>query len=395
MKKKIIIWGAGLMGYCAYFYYQDKASILYYVDSNENKWGELLNGIRICSPEIIRMNDATIVLAVKKGMSDIQKCLEDDFSIYNYVVFSIDEKQKSSSKKEERIECVDINSFIVSFCGGLGNQMFQYAFLKFLEYKGKEVFADLSAYEKEVTNEFLLEKVFCDVKVKKCVKKQKDNYIKKILDMQSRYQNIILYNEPNIYETKIKQTDIEFEKYTGGIISGLHQTAKYGEHIRDMIIELFRFKHEDDKGLNELSNKFIHSNMVSVHIRRGDYLQGNNKWTYGDICTDRYYEKAIKLISEQVENVQYCFFSNDIGWVKEHYKIDDAIYIERNMFDDYYDWYDMYLMSICKHNIIANSTFSWWGAWLNQNPNKIVIAPSKWVNGCEYIDIYPAQWIKL
>ena len=69
--------------------------------------------------------------------------------------------------------------------------------------------------------------------------------------------------------------------------------------------------------------------------------------------------------------------------------------IEPKCFEDYHDWYDMYLMSLCKHNIIANSTFSWWGAWLNSNPDKIVIAPKQWVNNCVYEDIYPEKWIKL
>ena len=98
---------------------------------------------------------------------------------------------------------------------------------------------------------------------------------------------------------------------------------------------------------------------------------------------------------EHIPDCCFCFFSDDIEWVKVNYAMSNDVCIEKDMFDSYEDWYDMYLMSICSHNIIANSTFSWWGAWLNQNEDKTVIAPQKWLNGCDYIDIYPPEWITM
>ena len=100
-------------------------------------------------------------------------------------------------------------------------------------------------------------------------------------------------------------------------------------------------------------------------------------------------------MKDKVGNCKFIFFSNDMEWVKRNYNIENAIYVNSTLFDNYQDWYDMYLMSMCKHNIIANSTFSWWGAWLNSNKEKIVIAPNKWVNLCDYKDIYPDDWIKM
>ena len=136
-------------------------------------------------------------------------------------------------------------------------------------------------------------------------------------------------------------------------------------------------------------------NTVSVHIRRGDYLLPENQALFGNICTYEYYEKAIRYMRENVPNIRFVFFTNDSEWVKENFNMSDGFFA-----NDYYeqempDYYDMYMMSQCKHHIIANSTFSWWGAYLGKNKDKIVIAPSKWMNGKETRDIYQSDWIKL
>ena len=182
---------------------------------------------------------------------------------------------------------------------------------------------------------------------------------------------------------------------TGGIICGLHQNYIFPGLIREILLKDFKFSSDHDDKLIMLCDRIVKENAVSVHVRRGDYLTENNKWLYGDICTERYYRIAIEYIQKKVGNCILYFFSNDIEWVKKHYNLENALYIEENMFDSYQDWYDLYLMSICKHNIIANSTFSWWGAWLNQNKNKIVVAPEKWINIFEYEDIYPKEWIQI
>ena len=128
---------------------------------------------------------------------------------------------------------------------------------------------------------------------------------------------------------------------------------------------------------------------------RGDYLEGSAKGAWGEVCTLYYYRRAMEYLKEKNRVSIVYFFSNDMQWVKENLMLKDAVYVEREMFDAYEDWYDMYLMSLCKDNIIANSSFSWWGAWLNQNPDKVVIAPKVWNNLCDYQDICPPDWVRI
>ena len=116
--------------------------------------------------------------------------------------------------------------------------------------------------------------------------------------------------------------------------------------------------------------------------------------TFGELIL-KVFEKKIECIRKKTGHIKPFIFSNDMEYVRDHFRIEDAVYISSEMFEHYQDWYDMFLMSRCGHNIIANSTFSWWSAWLNQNPGKIVIAPDKWINIFDYKDIYPEQWIKL
>ncbi len=113
------------------------------------------------------------------------------------------------------------------------------------------------------------------------------------------------------------------------------------------------------------------------------------------ICTKDYYLRAIEYIRKIEPNSKLIFFSDDLEWVKDNFDIPNAIYCSKNLFEHYEDWYDMYLMSKCRHNIIANSSFSWWGAWLNQNKEKIIVAPSKWIRYAKTPDIWCEGWVSL
>ncbi|MEI6528810.1 MAG: alpha-1,2-fucosyltransferase [Candidatus Falkowbacteria bacterium] len=145
----------------------------------------------------------------------------------------------------------------------------------------------------------------------------------------------------------------------------------------------------------ELLAEISTTNSVSLHIRRGDYVSDPNTkaahYTYGM----EYYSSAIKLIDSKLDNPVYFIFSDDIAWVKENLKISSSVIFVSA--PSTHDYEELMLMSKCKNNIIANSSFSFWGAWLNQNSNKIVIAPKRWNNvyESEYKELLPHSWLKI
>jgi len=142
----------------------------------------------------------------------------------------------------------------------------------------------------------------------------------------------------------------------------------------------------------ETADEIVRENSISVHIRRGDYLKPVHQASFGNICTPEYYRTAIRTICKRVEKPVFYIFSDDIPWAKANLG-STAHYIDWNTNEN--AWEDLYLMSLCKHNIIANSTFSWWGAWLNRNPDKLVLCPPKYTHFDDSNDFYPEKWIRI
>lgn len=393
----IAIWGTRALGKTAFHHYNDTKNIICYIDNDAGKWGEKLNGIEICPPDILKEIDVDVVLAMNYGVEDVRKQLYEKYGIASSALFQIKEEVFSLEGHSVSDENIAGDTCIVQFSGGLGNQMFQYAFYRNLKTRGKCVLADLERYERIGGMKFQLPDVFEKINLKLCTKEQKRQLIETNVIEKNKKKKFVIYKESVGYEKdRRKKADLSLLDITGGIISGIHQTYKFAAQIRETLLKDFTFDFMREEGLVNLHNDIIHSNAVSVHIRRGDYILEQNKWSYGGICTEKYYEDAIHYIKEKAGRCTFWFFSDDIDWVKEHYDKDEysAVFVERSMFEHYQDWYDMYLMSICKHNIIANSTFSWWGAWLNQNADKIVIAPEKWIHRFDYEDIYPSEWIR-
>ena len=174
---------------------------------------------------------------------------------------------------------------------------------------------------------------------------------------------------------------------------GYWQSWKYFKDIEKRIKRDFSF---DEKLLplsnREILSKIRNTNSVSIHIRRGDYI-GNS--IYDNIATSDYYYKATDYIKKNVKNPFYFIFTNDPEWCKVNMMLPNSLIVDINSGVDSY--WDMFLMSQCKHNIIANSSFSWWGAWLNEHENKIVIAPRKWINedSANIDDIIPPTWKRI
>jgi len=171
-------------------------------------------------------------------------------------------------------------------------------------------------------------------------------------------------------------------------IDGFFQSEKYFKHNRKAILEYFCDFSIYDNIVNE-KYSFIKSNRcTAIHVRRGDYLKFPN---HHPTQTLEYYLSAIEILKDKTD--LFVIFSDDIKWCKENIKINGAIYIENEK-----DYIELYLMSLCENNITCNSSFSWWGAWLNRNENKIVIGPNIWFGSSKQhntYDIIPEDWIKL
>ncbi|WP_177230471.1 alpha-1,2-fucosyltransferase [Chitinophaga sp. CF118] len=177
-------------------------------------------------------------------------------------------------------------------------------------------------------------------------------------------------------------------------LDGYWQSEKYFKQYGDVIRREFTAKDEWDGHNKQILNSILNADAVSIHIRRGDYVTNAVTNKFHGTCDIDYYQKAIALVEERMEAPFYYIFSDDLPWAKEHlvFSKGTAHFVDNNADAAFMD---IMLMSKCKYNIIANSTFSWWGAWLNNNPGKLVIAPKKWFNHKDDSDIIPDTWMKI
>jgi hypothetical protein len=195
-------------------------------------------------------------------------------------------------------------------------------------------------------------------------------------------QNIYDHTDP-IYLDGFFQTEKYFKDFETEIRNDLKLSTPFSNEAENII-----------KTINSLPERQTQS--VSLHVRRGDYVKDEKTNKAHGTCGPEYYQKALETIVSKIgTNIHVFVFSDDIEWVKDNLPVSFPVtYVSDPMIKDYEE---LILMSKCSHNIIANSSFSWWGAWLNSNPNKIVIAPKKWVrkNAHRFKDIIPDQWTKI
>lgn len=249
--------------------------------------------------------------------------------------------------------------------GRLGNQMFQYAATKAASLNSGAVFA-IPIENHDLSNNFNLD----------CKYYSLNNNMHLINKLIGYSENAFCYE--NKFENIVDNTDM----------FGYFQTEKYFSKYKDLIKKDFSFKNNIYSNcINKLNSLKQNDNksLVSVHIRRTDYVKLQN---FHPLCTLEYYLEAMKVFPESV----FLIFSDDIKWCKENIINKNIIYSENSSAIE-----DMCLMSLCDHNIIANSSFSWWSAWLNNNSNKLVVAPKKWF-GPGYSDnntgdLYCKNWI--
>lgn len=269
------------------------------------------------------------------------------------------------------------NISVILIQGGLGNQMFGYAFLQSL----KKLYP-LSLFFIEVSESV---NSHCGLEIFKVFN------IKEHWRYKSGISRMIKKHAVEIEQKNALQFDNSQTKDRALInfYSGYWQSEKFFFGIRDIIRKKYTFNYSMISHINiETAIAMKKNNSVSIHVRRGDYININATHSF-DIS---YYEKAINYIKQNVSSPVFYLFSDDTAWCKKQQIFQDANIIDWNTGKN--SWQDMFLMSNCKHNIIANSTFSWWGAWLNNNKNKIVITPKQWFVGVKENDIIPTEWIR-
>lgn len=292
---------------------------------------------------------------------------------------------------------------ITCLIGGLGNQMFQYAVARNLAIKNKsEVVLDFNCLKEDEKRHYGLD--LLNITAREAREKEIDVFYEreKSKRIWMKVRNLL----KNSYVKKINEKEFSFQEeilnLKGNIyLKGYWQTEKYFQEIANLLKLDFKLKRrliENEVGIKSKIKSARKS--VAMHIRRGDYAENSKIREKHGLCELSYYEKAIDILYSKLgQGIRLFIFSDDIKWAKENLSVKE--YIDYMEYIDYVSPDDgqgnLYLMSLCEHNIIANSTFSWWGAWLNSNPQKVVIAPKKWFKSDEldYSDIVPTRWIKL
>jgi hypothetical protein len=275
-------------------------------------------------------------------------------------------------------------------CGGLAGQMFQYALGRHLALKNNDkLYLDLSWYERENNSGFVRDFALSQLDSSWNTLTEKHFLCWKI-KVRSKTKNFNIFNFQYIKEADFSKFDPQVLNLEGNVIlDGYWNSHKYFESIREILLNELRPKEAPDERNRRCLEKVENVNAVSVHFRRGDYALNS----FHGMLDKEYYTKAIETISEKISNPYLFIFSDEPEWVlanmtfQHPYEIVDFNRDRKN-------YWDIELMRNCKHNIIANSGFSWWGAWLNTHENKLVIAPKKWVNiGKPEFDNIPPNWI--
>lgn len=204
---------------------------------------------------------------------------------------------------------------------------------------------------------------------------------------------VVRMKEVRVIENFVFYPEVLQSEYENELFMGTWQSQRYFEGVENKVRDAFAFKEELlNEPTRQLRDTIEGCNAVSLHVRRNDYLSTVYAEGFGGICTKSYYQNAMAYIKHNTDNPSFFVFSDDTNWCRENLSIENATFVDCNHGDE--SWQDMFLMSRCKHNIIANSTFSWWGAWLNANPEKIVVAPDKWWNGLKD-EVVPRTWVRL
>lgn len=287
---------------------------------------------------------------------------------------------------------------IVNVIGGLGNQMFQYAFALSLKnkFQDEDVLIDTHHFNHyNLHNGYELNLIFKNVEFQFATKEQLKSVTRYIPHYKiSRFVRKLF---PKLESEYVEKYDYIYSEEPFLIkddcyYEGYWQSYKYYEDINKEIVHAFQFPVPTDYN-KKVADEISLSNSVGLHIRRGDYL---NHKDFKGICELDYYQRAINDLLRTPDRYKFFIFSNDIEWCIKNIKplVEDhpIVFVTENKGRN--SFWDMYLMSLCKNLIIANSSFSWWAAYLNSVAKHIYV-PQKWINREHNVEIYNPQWIKI
>ena len=290
---------------------------------------------------------------------------------------------------------------VVRIKGGLGNQLFQYAAGYALAHRlGEPLFIDASFFPKQTLRNYRISslnptynEMIEATTLPLGVKLYKNKYINKAI-RQSRMESLYAGKFQFILERDHSDiTEVVLQTNKRDIyLDGYFQSAIYFQSVIDDLKDQFVPSYVISPKVRDVKDEICACNSVSIHVRRGDFLAEKDKGsTYHYVLNQDYYFRAIEFISQRVEAPVFYWFSNDIDWVISTFGQSDNFRFVKNAGSNA-DVDDMLLMNYCKHNIVANSTFSWWGAFLNRNSSPIQIVPKRPFGGGHMI---PDEWIKL
>ncbi len=294
--------------------------------------------------------------------------------------------------------------FVIKLRGGLGNQMFQYALAKSLMLStGQEVFLDTSLphYRSETKRHYALDCFQLDKKIKfvdatclPLVLRDPASDLCKKLFLKLRLRQLFTKDWHYVLE-RANGYDTKLVTMRGLVyLEGYWQTERYFTDYRESLLADFSLLNASP-GFIRIADYMKATSSISLHVRRGDYASSESVKAQHNLCSLEYYQEAIKSIKTKVSEPKFFIFSDDPDWARANLPLEPhEIEIVSNQ--SLADHEELILMSHCQHQIIANSSFSWWGAWLNKNTDKIVIAPKQWFShDREAIDLMPASWLTI
>lgn len=285
---------------------------------------------------------------------------------------------------------------IIQLAGGLGNQMFQYAFGRSLAHRlNTKLKLDISSYRRRKRHGYSLHHFrICE------------DYVDR-----SDVERLVPFSRIQIYlrrhfglsfsDRLYVERSFDYDPGTGVVkpdtlLSGYWQSEQYFIDIGDTIRKEFVLKTVISPATDEIRQKIGNTNSVSIHVRRGDYIENRKFHRRHGICDMAYYQRAVEMIMKKVENPHFFIFSDDPEWIKYNFAfLETKTLVTGSGASKNFE--DLYLMTQCRHNIIANSSFSWWGAWLNNNPGKVVMAPEQWFadKTINTTTLIPKTWLKI